>query len=95
MNMKNMQEALELWIDSGMAVLDEDGAPSLTGFEDAYRGWWESFRDYLAEEVAELQRDWLEEAVRYFNWDLYERDAQHDYTLCEAQNGGVHVFLDL
>lgn len=91
----NTQEALELWIDSGMAVLDGDGAPSLTGFEDAYRGWWPSFGEYLAEEIAEMQRGWPEEAVRYFNRAQYERDQMHSYTLCEAQNGGVHVFLDL
>ncbi|WP_131367671.1 antirestriction protein ArdA [Schaalia turicensis] len=84
---ENIQEALELWIDSGMA---EPGR-----FEDAYQGYWSSFGEYLAEEIKYMQRDWPEEAVRYFDWDLYECDQLHSYTVCDAPNGGVYVFLDL
>lgn len=87
MNEKIAQEALELWIDSGTAEREH--------FDDAYRGCWPTFGEYLAEEVEDMQRGWPEEAVRYFNRAQYERDAQHSYTLCEASNGGVHIFLDL
>ncbi|KGF01432.1 antirestriction protein ArdA [Actinomyces sp. S4-C9] len=84
---ENTQEAFEAWVDSGMAEPRR--------FDESYQGYWPSFQDYLAEEVEEMQRSWTEEAVRYFDWNLYERDQLHSYTVCDAPNGGVYVFLDL
>ena len=85
------------WIDSGRYVEDGEGLPSVVDFEDAYRGTWDSFRDYLEDDADNTglfvgASGTLE---KYFDWEKWERNERHGYTLCEAPVGGVFVFLDL
>lgn len=81
------------WVENGSCVVDADGLPDLTSFEDRYRGCWGSFGEYLADEIDDMQRCWPEEAVRYFDEHSYERDARFDYEILDAPEGGVFVFL--
>lgn len=84
--------ALLAWVENGSCVVDADGLPDLTSFEDRYRGCWPSFRDYLADEIDEMQRDWPDEAIRYFDEHAYEQDARFDYDVLDAPAGGIYVF---
>ena len=59
--------------------------PSL--FEDSYLGQWNSFRDYLSEEIELIQDGWPEEAICCFDDDAYERDARYDYVVLGAPDG--------
>lgn len=86
--------ALVAWTESESFVMCSDGLPSLPDFEERYRGCWPSFDDYLAEEIDEMQRDWPDEAIRYFDEAAYERDARVDYTVLDAPGGGVYVFTE-
>ncbi|MEZ2189413.1 antirestriction protein ArdA [Corynebacterium sp. CCM 9204] len=83
------------WVSSGCYIAEGTGdIPSMSQFEDAYQGQWDSFDDYatqLAEDIA-LTDDWPEEAQRYFNWEAWSRDLAFDYTVIDAPDGGVFVF---
>lgn len=72
----------------------DEGSGSRTRFYEAYQGWWPSFSDYLTEPIEAMQAGWPEEAVRYFDYDQYERDASFGYIVCDAPDGGVYVFQD-
>lgn len=87
--------ALLAWVESGSYFEDADGLPDFSSFEDRYRGCWPSFSEFLTEEVELLQEAWPDEAVRYFDWDAYERDARFDFTVLDAPHGEVYVFVDL
>ena len=63
-----------------------------SSIEDSYLGQWDSFGDYLSEEIELMQDRWPEEAIRYFDNDAYERDARYDYAVLDALAGGVFVF---
>lgn len=86
--------ALKAWVEDGACVIDSDGLPDRSSFEERYRGCWSSFRDYLNEEIELLQQDWPDEAVRYFDDEAYERDAMYDYTVLDAPGGAVYVFAN-
>ena len=61
-------------------------------------GTWGSFRDYaetLTEEIGLIPKDAPEELARYFNWDAWTRDLEHDYTVVRADAISVYVFRDL
>lgn len=81
------------WVENGSCVVDAEGIPDPTAFEDRYRGCWPSFAEYLADEIEELQRTWPEDAVRYFDEAAYERDARFDYDVLDAPDGGVFIFF--
>lgn len=84
------------WIESGAYVEDGDGVPSVPAFWERYCGEWADFEDYAAELVEEtgLQRDWPEEARRFFDLARWARDERQGYTVVDAPDG-VYVFRDL
>lgn len=83
------------WVENSGYVKNSDGLPDSSSFEDRYQGCWPSFSEYLAEEIEAMQEGWPEDAIRYFDEDAYERDARFDYTVLDADDGNVYVFLDL
>lgn len=83
------------WVENSGYVKNSDGLPDPSSFEDRYQGCWPSFSEYLAEEIEVMQEGWPEDAIRYFDEDAYERDARFDYTVLDADDGNVYVFLDL
>lgn len=92
--------AVYAWVLSGAHVAVGTGdLPSLSDFEDAYQGCWDSFRDYaeqLADDVG-LMDGWPEEAIRYFCWSSWTADVKFDYTVMDAPGPdyGVYVFRSL
>ena len=76
--------ALLAWVENGAYVVGSDGLPDLSSFEDRYRGCWDSFGDYLAEQIDEMQWSWPDEAA-------YERDARFDYEVIDAPEGEVFI----
>lgn len=72
-------------------------------FEDEFRGHHGSFRDYADEwadeMIAALQADvretrQLEWITSYFDYEAHARDLRHGFTVADAPDGGVYVFLD-
>lgn len=72
------------------------GVPSAVEFEEANQGCWGSFREFVESwaEDCGLFHGWSEEAVRYFDWDAYERDCRYALTVVDAPDGGMYVFRD-
>lgn len=71
--------------------------PSASEFEEADQGCWDSFREFVeswADDCGVFYQ-WPEDAVRHFDWDKYERDCRHDFTVVDAPCGGVFVFHNL
>lgn len=89
---EDLWEPLIKWYENGSHVECVDGTPDYSSFFDHYQGHYSSFGDFLNDYIEELHRDWPEEAVRYFDYDKYERDALFDYTVLDASDGGVYVF---
>lgn len=95
---EHIRPALCAWVLSGDYVA-EGGTdlPSISDFEDAYCGEWDSFADYaqqLAEDIGFLS-DVTDEIATYFHWDAWTRDLAFDYATATAAGGGVHVFRNL
>ncbi|MDK8657711.1 antirestriction protein ArdA [Actinotignum sanguinis] len=86
--------ALIAWAENGSHVEDARGLPDYPSFQDCYCGQWPSFGDYLEEEISDMLCEWPENAVRYFDYRQYERDAAFDYTLLDAPNGEVWVLAN-
>lgn len=84
--------ALLAWTENGGHTVDSDGLPDQASFEDAFMGEYSSFSDFLVEPIEAMQAERPEEAVRYFDWDAFQRDARFDYTVLDAPGGGVYVF---
>lgn len=86
--------ALLAWVENGSYVVDAEGLPDRSSFEDAYQGEWDSFDDcalQLAEDIG-LIDGWPEEAQRYFDWEAWARDLKFDYDIADAPNGSVFIF---
>lgn len=96
---EHLRDALRAWVASGSYVAEGTGdLPSVSDFEERFCGTWGSFRDYaetLAEEIGVISEDAPEELVRYFNWDAWTRDLEHDYTVVRADAISVYIFRDL
>lgn len=96
---EHLRGALRAWVASECYVVEGTGdLPSVTDFEERFCGTWASFRDYaenLAEEAGLIPEDAPQELVRYFNWDVWTRDLEHDYTVVRADSLSVYVFRDL
>ncbi|WP_390885456.1 antirestriction protein ArdA [Corynebacterium durum] len=69
-----------------------NGLSDRSSFEDSYQGCWDSFGNYLIEEIELMQEGWPEEVIRYFDDDAYERDVHYDHTVLDTPEGGVFVF---
>lgn len=92
--------ALCAWVRSGSYISEGDSDfPSLSDFEEAYAGNWETFRDYAFQLVEGLclfdglDREHI--VVRYFDWDSWIRDLEMDYSVERDGDGGVYVFRSL
>lgn len=92
--------AVYAWVCSGAHVTEGTGdLPSISDFEDAYQGHWDSFREYV-EQLADdtgMMQGWPEEAQRYFSWDSWTADVKFDHVVCDAPapDYGVYVFRSL
>ena len=90
--------AIYAWVCSGSYVAEGVGdLPSITDFEHAYQGRWDSFREYaeqLADDVG-LLSEIPEEIARYFDWAGWTRDLAYDHTVMDAPDGGVFICRDL
>ena len=64
------------------------------GFEDAYRGKWDSFQDYVeqtCEEIGYLEN--VPEHIQFhIDWESVAREWGYDHFEEDATGGGVHVF---
>lgn len=92
---KAQSPAFCAWIESGAYVEDGDGVPSVPAFWERYCGEWADFEDYAAELVEEtgLQRDWPEEARRFFDLARWARDERQGYTVVDAPDGANVALL--
>lgn len=88
------RDAFRAWVTAGDYSHDGDGLPSVSDFEDAYCGEWDTFQQY-AEELAEdtgLLAGVPDEFVGYFDWQAWARDLAYDYNTADAPSHGVYVF---
>ncbi|XBH22245.1 antirestriction protein ArdA [Jonesiaceae bacterium BS-20] len=96
---EHQRGALCAWVTSGSYVSEGTGdLPSVSDFEERFCGTWGSFRDFaenLADEIDLIPSNAPEELERYFNWDSWTRDLEHDYTVVRADSLSVYVFRDL
>ena len=88
------------------AVIKEHGEPyaiyadyigldyaTIEGFEDSYRGEWESFKDYAIELFDECYLNQVPESMRfYIDYDAFARDLELDYHHELDSNGQTHIF---
>lgn len=91
------RDAFSAWVRAGSYWMDGDGLPSVSEFEDAYAGEWETFAAY-AEDFADnigLLCGMPDSLAAYFNWSAWTRDLAYDYTTENAPSGGVYVFRSL
>lgn len=90
-------EELLAWYENCSPSLDVNGVPSASEFEEADQGCWDSFREFVESWVDDcgVFYQWPEDAIRHFDWDKYERDCRHDFTVVDAPCGGVFVFHNL
>ncbi|TDP89770.1 antirestriction protein [Leucobacter luti] len=91
----HLRAALNAWVESGSYTAEGTGdLPSVSEFRDQHLGHWDSFRDYvesLAEDTGLL--DGMPETLQaYFDWDRFANDERHSYSVCDATEGGVHIF---
>ncbi|GAA4658972.1 antirestriction protein ArdA [Gordonia humi] len=91
--------ALCAWVRSGSYIAEGDtDYPSVSDFEEAYCGTWDSFADY-AEDLAEgcgLLEAVPEELRGYFDLrGAWARDLAFDYSVETCETGGVYVFRSL
>ena len=90
-------EELPAWYENCSPFLDVNGVPSASEFVEPNQSCWDSFREFVeswADDCGVFYQ-WPEDAVRYFDWDKYERDCRHDFTVVDAPCGGVFVFHNL
>ena len=95
---EHLRPALCAWVESGDYVAEGTGdLPSVSDFEERYRGAWDSFLEY-AEQLADdigLLADVPEEIARYFDWQAWSRDLAFDYSTYVNPEGGVFVFRNM
>lgn len=91
---EHLWPALHAWVRSGVYMAQSNSDVPVTGdFIDSYMGEHETFTSYLQEYLNDigLLADAPELAQRYFDWERFARDEEHNYTVCET-SGGVFVF---
>jgi antirestriction protein len=87
--------AFAAYVDACEPTLDEHVAD---GFDDAYRGEWESEQDYAEHEINELGFAGIEripdELMPYLNIDMITREIFRHGTMTSRKNpnGGIYVF---
>lgn len=92
----DMWPALCAWVRSGSYTAQGDSdLPVVSDFVDAYRGQWDSLRDYATELADEVLAEADETLARYFDYSSWARDLEGDYTVERARGGGVYVFTAL
>tara|TARA_R110002020_G_scaffold360661_1_gene573438 strand:- start:426 stop:929 length:504 start_codon:yes stop_codon:yes gene_type:complete len=82
------REIVAAWLEAN------GGTDSLDYIKDTYAGHWDSWDEYVYQCVDDA--GWLEnvpdEVASYFNYESYGRDLSYDYTVADADAGGIHVF---
>ena len=53
-------------------------------FEECYRGYWDSFREFAYEEFGKCPQGC--HCENYIDWDKYAHDLQQDYTYTDKRN---------
>ena len=53
-------------------------------FEECYRGYWDSFREFAYEEFGKCPHGC--HCENYIDWDKYAHDLQQDYTYTDKRN---------
>jgi antirestriction protein len=94
---EDKREAFGAWVANGSGDMDS-GAQ----FEEAYSGEWDSFRAYSDDYVSitdtlSAYDDFgrpvnIERLTRYFDFDAFARDLEHDYWTHDTERGTVLVF---
>lgn len=78
---------------------DTDDLPIPSRFLEAHMGEYESFDDYLynnlAGDLIEEVNSCPEVVQRYFSWQSYIADATYDYRVLPAPGSGYFVFRNL
>lgn len=87
-------EELLAWYENCSPSQDVNGVPSTEDFNECAQGCWDSFREFIGSWADDcgMFYGWPEEAVTYFDWDKYERDARYDFTVVDSPNAGVFIF---
>ena len=98
----HLDERLWEWLELGhgnreivTAWLEVNGGTDSFGYiKDTYVGHWESWDEYVSDyiETTGLLERVPEEVLPYFDYESYGRDLSHDYSVADADSGGVHVF---
>jgi antirestriction protein len=72
-----------------------DVPDALQYFEERYHGTWSSFQEYSDNYVEDtgMLHNVPDFVKRYFDYEAFARDLQHDFTVIEDSNG-VHVFAN-
>ena len=84
-----LQNAYQAYWDA----LGTQEAPSQEEFNEAYKGVYSSFEEFVEENclIETLISDWPEEAKTYFDRDAYIRDLQLDYLVAEGEEEAYGV----
>lgn len=84
-----LQNAYQAYWDA----LGTQEAPSQEEFNEAYKGAYSSFEEFVEESclIETLISDWPEDAKTYFDRDAYIRDLQLDYLLAEGEEEAYGV----
>ena len=66
---------------------------TIEGFEDSYRGEWESFKDYAIELFNECYLNEIPESMRfYIDYEAFASDLEMDYHHDRGSDGQTHIF---
>lgn len=86
-------EAYCAWIDDAHGFVSDYNA-----FQDSYRGKVEDFNEFAMEEADStflLDVDDTSPLRTYFNYDAFADDLKYEYTVLDASDGDVFVFLNI
>ena len=97
---EDKREAFGAWVSNGSGDIE-----SGSQFEEAYCGEWDNFRAYSDQYVEDTgmltvhnkyyghdQIDDVSAIIRYFDYDAFSRDLEHDYWTHDTGRGSVLVF---
>jgi antirestriction protein len=85
---KDTREIVSAWLDAN------GGTDSLDYIVESYAGHWDSWDAYVYQYVGDmgLLANAPEEIANYFDYESFGRVLSYDYTVANADSGGVHLF---
>lgn len=87
-------DAVPSWERNAFATWVGDGnKPDYSIFQDLYCGCWDSFRDYMDDDIEQLLLGVDETVARYFDDAGYCRDVEAEYTVLDAEEGKGKVYV--